>query len=140
MGLDQAVRRLSRASYALIRNWEEGDHEAPYPAPDDEVQLWTGRKENHIQCYMEGEVGEVENCAYLPLEREHIERLVERLTKVRDDHSQAGVLLPTQAGFFFGNTDFDEWYFSDVESELKEFTEILEHWDPSAVYVYWAWW
>jgi len=139
MGLDQAVRRLSPESFALIQKWEAGDHEDPYPEVEEE-QMWTGRKENHIQCYIEGEVGEVENCAYLPLQREHIERLVERLRQVKYDHDLAGSLLPTQAGFFFGGTDYDEWYFNDVDEELMEFQKILESWDDSSVYVYWAWW
>lgn len=139
MGLDQALRRLSPESFDLIQKWEAGDHEDPYPDVEQE-EVWTGRKENHIHSYMEGEVGEVENCMLLRVEREHIERLVDRLARVHADHEQAGALLPTQAGFFFGSTDFDEWYFSDVEAELKEFTAVLEHWDPSSVYAYWAWW
>ncbi|HEX9085924.1 MAG TPA: hypothetical protein VF867_00170 [Arthrobacter sp.] len=139
MGLDQALRRMSPETYRRIQEWEAGDHEADYPDVHVE-ELWVGRKENHIHCYFEGEVGDVENCAYLRVEREHIERLVDRLAKVHADHELAGALLPTQAGFFFGSTDFDEWYFKDVEAELKEFTEILEHWDPYEIHVYWAWW
>jgi hypothetical protein len=139
MGLDQAVRRLTPEAYALAMKWEAGDHEDPYPDIELE-QVWTGRKENHIHAYFEGEVGDVEDCVYLRVEREHIERLVDRLTKVLADHSLAGALLPPQAGFFFGSTELDDFYFEDIAAELKDFTEILEHWDPDSVYVYWAWW
>lgn len=121
MGLDQAVVRRKNAR----DKWES---------------IWMGRKENHIQQFMEGEVGEVVNCGYLVLEREHIERLVDRLKRVDADHSLAGAVLPTQAGFFYGSTDYDEWYFSDVKEELKFFSEILEEWDENSAYAYWAWW
>lgn len=139
MGLDQAVMKMDRETYALIDKWQKGDHEDDFPNVTTE-DVWIGRKENHIQAFVEGEVGDVENCAYLPLGREDVERLVERLRRVDADHSLAGALLPTQEGFFFGTTDYDEWYFSDIKEELKAFEEILETWDPDAVYAYWAWW
>lgn len=139
MGLDQKVVRMTPATFDKVRAWMEDSeaHELPY---NDIEPVWTGRKENHIQCYIEGEVGEVNNLDYLPLDKEHIERLVDRLQRVKDDHSQAGVLLPTQPGFFFGGTDYDEFYFEDVEAELKEFRELLDSWDDTKTYAYWAWW
>ena len=139
MGLDQAVRKLSRESLDLINKWRDSEREDDYPDVKVE-EVWVGRKENHIQAFMEGEVGDLENCTYLPLERHHIERLVDRLERVLEDHSLAGVLLPTQSGFFFGGTDYDEWYFEDIKSELADFKEILDNWDDDEVYAYWAWW
>lgn len=138
MGLDQAVWRMTPETAELARKWME-DNNAHHPIEAME-KVWTGRKENHIQCYMEGEVGEVENLDYLFLNKEHIERLVDRLQRVADDHSQAGVLLPTEQGFFYGSTDYDEFYFEDIEAELKEFRELLDGWDDTKCYAYWAWW
>jgi hypothetical protein len=48
--------------------------------------------------------------------------LKELCEKVLADHSLADALLPTRPGFFFGDTAYDEWYFSD----LKETVELLE--------------
>lgn len=42
--------------------------------------------------------------------------------KVVKDSSVAEELLPNTEGFFFGSTDYDEWYVND----LKEAKEILE--------------
>jgi hypothetical protein len=42
--------------------------------------------------------------------------------KVIKDPSRAMELLPTQEGFFFGSTDYDEWYYED----LVETKRILE--------------
>jgi hypothetical protein len=139
MGLDQAVRKLSQESLDLIMKWRASGEEDGYP--DVEVEeVWVGRKENHIQHYVDTEVGEVDNCDYLPLTKEDVERLVDRLRRVNEDHSLAAQLLPTQDGFFFGGTEYDEWYFEDVKSELDAFTQILKDWDDDAVYAYWAWW
>lgn len=33
--------------------------------------------------------------------------------------------LPPQAGFFFGSTEIDEWYWKDLESTRDELTQIL---------------
>jgi hypothetical protein len=34
-------------------------------------------------------------------------------------------LLPTQAGFFFGGTDYDEWYLNDVKETVDQIERIL---------------
>lgn len=34
-------------------------------------------------------------------------------------------LLPTQEGFFFGNTDIDVWYYEDIQYTIKTLKKIL---------------
>jgi hypothetical protein len=53
---------------------------------------------------------------------------------------QASLILPTQEGFFFGGTQYDEYYYKDIETELLDFELILNEWDDDARYAYWAWW
>ena len=38
----------------------------------------------------------------------------------------AAELLPTCDGFFFGSTDYDNWYFNDVKDTLKTVREVLQ--------------
>lgn len=38
-------------------------------------------------------------------------------------------LLPTQEGFFFGDTDYNQWYLDDIEETIKIIDSILEK-DP----------
>ncbi len=45
--------------------------------------------------------------------------------KVQADHSLADALLPSANGFFFGNTDYDEWYYNDIENTIKILEEAL---------------
>ena len=50
-------------------------------------------------------------------------------------------LLPTQSGFFFGGTDYNEYYLYDVENTLKGIEEILETFDFQKDELYYsAWW
>lgn len=38
-------------------------------------------------------------------------------------------LLPTQKGFFFGGTDYDQWYMRDIISTIEILTKVLEETD-----------
>lgn len=38
-------------------------------------------------------------------------------------------LLPTKNGFFFGGTEYDQWYISDVENTYKTLSKVLEETD-----------
>ena len=49
------------------------------------------------------------------LYKEDIEGLKNRCEEVLNDHSRAKELLPTVGGFFFGDTDYDEYYFKNVQ-------------------------
>ena len=46
--------------------------------------------------------------------------------KVIDNPKIADEYLPTQGGFFFGNTDYNEWYMDDIEETIKILTNVLE--------------
>jgi hypothetical protein len=54
-----------------------------------------------------------------------------RCTDVLSDRGLAQELLPTQNGFFFGSTEYDEDYFEELERTEKELTEVLRDgtWD-----------
>lgn len=69
-----------------------------------------------------------------------VETIISHCKEVLADHSLAEKLLPTQSGFFFGSTAYDEWYFKDVEYVLEKFTEYLEGWDDDTIgWVYFSW-
>lgn len=46
---------------------------------------------------------------------------------VLEDSSVAEELLPTQDGFFFGNTNYDEYYWSDLQHTVKGLDAILRN-------------
>lgn len=47
--------------------------------------------------------------------------------KVIEDSSVAEELLPTEEGFFFGSTEYDEHYLADLEYTAKAIQMMLEH-------------
>lgn len=60
---------------------------------------------------------------------------------VIEDPSTAKKLLPTQAGFFFGSTEYDESYAQDIDLTIEQLTEILkEPEDSDTDYYYEASW
>jgi hypothetical protein len=50
-----------------------------------------------------------------PISPEQLAKLVADCRGVLDNESRADDLLPTQSGFFFGGTSYDEWYKQDLE-------------------------
>lgn len=42
------------------------------------------------------------------------------------DATMAAVLLPTESGFFFGGTDYDEYYIEDIKETIKVLEEELK--------------
>ena len=75
------------------------------------------RKVNFLIPFFENQLGcEIENLRKVKIDKEDAEELLKRCSAVLDDHSRAKELLPTQEGFFFGSTDYDDYYFEDVES------------------------
>lgn len=59
--------------------------------------------------------------------------------RVIADPRTAAELLPTQPGFFFGGTDYDEGYFADLTYTKQVLEEILLE-DPEGEYYYHASW
>lgn len=61
--------------------------------------------------------------------------------KIMKDPSLAQELLPTQKGFFFGSTDYNEWYIEDLKETVEQIDEILKTTDfDECSIVYYAWW
>ena len=74
------------------------------------------RKVNFLIPFFKSQLGrEIPNLRKVTIDKEDAEELLRRCSAVLDDHSKAEELLPTQEGFFFGNTDYDDYYFKDVE-------------------------
>ena len=66
---------------------------------------------------------------------------VERTMNVLEDSSVAEELLPTQSGFFFGSTFYDEWYIEDLKETVEKIKDILKDEDlDKYTMVYSAWW
>jgi hypothetical protein len=94
------------------------------------------RKVNFLYGYFSERLTD-EQCL---VTKEDIEDIISRCENVLDDHSKAEELLPTCSGFFFGSTEYDEYYFSDVAQCLAACQDFLSDWtDDTAAWVYFSW-
>lgn len=76
------------------------------------------RKVNFLVKYFEDLGFDVENQTPLSIKKDQAIELRDRCRRVLDNHDLAEELLPTMSGFFFGSTNYDEYYFEDVQSVL----------------------
>lgn len=67
--------------------------------------------------------------------------LVKKMMKVLENPSVAEELMPTQSGFFFGSTLYNEFYVEDLEETINQVEEILATTDFDEYNIrYYAWW
>ena len=103
----------------------------------EEVGYW--RKANQIhQWFVENVQGGEDNCAEYYVGSDKLEELLDLCKKVQTDNSLAEALLPTQGGFFFGGTQYDEWYFKDIENTIEILEKVLT--EKGADYYYSSSW
>jgi hypothetical protein len=89
-----------------------------------EVAYW--RKANHIHNWLVKNVQDnVDDCGYYEVSRAQLEQLRDCCVQVLDDFGLADKLLPTQGGFFFGSTEYDEWYKHSLTSTIYQINRAL---------------
>ena len=104
----------------------------------EDVHYW--RKANAIHAWFVDNCADgVDECQRISVSYEQLCQLRDLCKQVLDDHSKAKELLPTREGFFFGSTEYDEWYFKGIEETYDVLKEELDHQYPSD-YMYWASW
>lgn len=83
------------------------------------VELGYWRKANAIHDWFVKNCQEEDNCQPAYVGREQLEELKAICQEILADRSKAASLLPPTAGFFFGSTEIDEYYFQDLEQTVK---------------------
>ena len=83
------------------------------------VEVGYLRKANAIHAWL---VENIQNgkdeCQRSNFDSGSIDELEQLIKQVLEDHNLAGALLPTESGFFFGSTGYDDWYFQYLEVML----------------------
>jgi hypothetical protein len=132
MGLDQYLFAVPKGT--------EGEG---FPEQGQVIVQW--RKANQIHRWMEEHVvpggGHLENVVRYRVHPEQLMELYTAVCAVLDDPAQATRLLPTQQGFFYGPTEYDDWYLQEL-AETKKQLEAF-HLDPRATgtdLYYLGWW
>lgn len=89
-----------------------------------EIGYW--RKANEIHNWFVNNVQDGEdNCREYYVDPKHIEELLATVREVLDNPKLAENMLPTQGGFFFGSTEYDEYYFSELRHTEEMLANVL---------------
>lgn len=89
-----------------------------------EVGYW--RKANEIHKWFVDNVQDgVDDCKRSYVSREQLQELLDIVERVLAEPELGPELLPTEGGFFFGGTDYDEFYIQDLEETKKIIQNIL---------------
>lgn len=90
----------------------------------EEVAYW--RKANHIHKWF---VDNVQNgkdeCEETYVSREKLIALLEACQTAIEEPSKKEQVLPTKSGFFFGSTEYDEYYLGHTKDTIKILTALL---------------
>lgn len=85
---------------------------------EEEVGYW--RKENHIHnWFVENVQDGNDDCGEYSLSLENLKDLLNVCNKVLEDNSLAEKLLPRTQGFFFGSTEYNEYYYDSIKDTIR---------------------
>lgn len=105
---------------------------APFKLPEGikpkevtvEAAYW--RKANQIhKWFVDNVQGGEDECKPHDVSRDDLEELISVCKQVQDSPGLAPALLPTSSGFFFGGTEYGEWYMMDIKSTIEQLERAL---------------
>jgi len=143
MGLDMT---LYAERYFWRRNSEDDDLASAFAQisgidniamPLKIIRLEAGywRKANQVHNWFVHNIQKGEDdCGEYYVSRENLLELRKVCREVLDDNSKAATLFPRADGFFFGNQNYDQWYFTQLVDTIKIVDNALslpECWDFS---------
>ena len=85
---------------------------------EEEVGYW--RKANAIhQWFVDNIQNGMDECqeSYVPVNK--LQELLDICLYIKKDNKLSDELLPTQGGFFFGSTNYDEWYLQTIDQTIE---------------------
>lgn len=92
------------------------------------VMYW--RKANAIHKWIVDNCADgVDKCQQIYVSREKLTDLWRTAFRVTENPELASELLPTESGFFFGPTEYDEYYYRNVEETFQELSKLKDNLD-----------
>lgn len=151
MGLDMY---LYAERYVSGYEWQDRDEKDTYRAIVDALGVeptpstpgigvnftavyW--RKANAIHNWLVDECQDgIDDCREVYVSRDSLKKLVDLCQEVIDTGDTS--LLPSIQGFFFGSTEYDEWYFDDLKRTIEDVNSALERFDDRYSFSYQSSW
>ena len=108
----------------------EGEEDNDYGAQEVTFRIAYWRKANQIHDWFVKNVQDgIDECDESFVPREKLQELLELCEKIIAEPELGDELLPTASGFFFGSTDYDEYYMADIKHTAERLKKILN--DPA---------
>lgn len=123
------MKETNPKGYALVKPYivERGEY-IKWEDLSEEVGYW--RKANAIHKWFVNHVQNgVDDCRTYPVSKEDLEELLAACKLVDSEEGEAEKILPTQSGFFFGSTEYDEWYYEDIKDTIGILEKVLAETD-----------
>lgn len=102
------------------------------------------RKANHIHnWFLQNCLDEyVDDCRPIYVGKEKLNELLSVCKKVLDkmDNDYSEEHLPVMEGFFFGSSEYDEFYYSDIKETIEMLEPLLKESDKHSEFEYQASW
>lgn len=104
--------------------------DCPGEVKEVKVEAMYWRKANQIhRWFVENIQGGNDDCEEYPVTLEQLTALRDACAVAIKDRKMATAVLPTQSGFFFGSTEYDDYYWKDLESTRRGLTKLIENQD-----------
>ena len=105
----------------------------------EEVGYW--RKANHIHnWFVEKCQDGVDECQKTYIDIEQLTDLLQVCKIVINNKDLASELLPTSSGFFFGGTEYDEYYFNDIQYTIELIESLFKEDNTNSSFYYSSSW
>ncbi len=119
---------MGYAKEEKLRNRIQKDIDLDYKIDYIEVNLGYWRKANHIHKWFVDNVQDGnDDCGTYYVSEEDLKNLLVITNEALESKNPENI-LPTQEGFFFGGTEYDEYYKDDLHNTKKILEKILN--DP----------
>lgn len=138
MGLDMYLIKVPKGVDPMTRlNGETNDM----------VAYW--RKANQIHGFFNEKLNGVNDCIFYKVTKDILTELLDKCDEVymsvgsngRVDPIIAARLLPTESGFFYGSTEYDNFYTDEIESTIEKLDKVILETDFENYDIYYyAWW
>lgn len=127
-------KKFYKTTYSV---WDT-EHKYPWNRIMEQVGYW--RKANQIHnWFVENIQDGIDDCCYHnEVTKEDLEELLNICHEVICNPDLVELRLPTQSGFFFGSTEYGDWYMEQIRDTIDIITSVLETTDFEKQMVYYV--
>jgi hypothetical protein len=121
-GADNEKEKAAFQTIADTLGIEPAEH-SPHIHVEVCVAYW--RKANAIHKWFCDLDGGRDECQSIYVNYDKLRELRDLCASIIEQPAMAASALPTQGGFFFGSTNYDEWYMDDMKNTVDQLDKVL---------------